>query len=57
MKVSIIKSDNIYDLEKYVNEHIRLWGSEKVKDIKYSSSMAGTSHNVYKEYSAMIIVK
>ena len=57
MKVKIIKSDDINRLEKDINDYIRVWGNENVIDIKYSSMMAGTSHNIYEEYSAMIIIK
>ena len=57
MKVKIIRRNDIDSLQKDINDYIKVFGSDNIKDIKYISCMAGTSHNIYTEYSAMIIIK
>lgn len=54
MQVEIIETDNMYDLQNYINEILSKHRPSEIVDIKYSGSgnRAPYSHDYY---SAMII--
>jgi hypothetical protein len=54
MRVQIIETDNMYDLEYYINEILSKHHPSEIVDIKYTGSgnRAPYSHDYY---SAMII--